>query len=179
MSQRRPDLATGLMKFYSQAEITKYLKEVSEYYQKEAEKYGDKLGGMLRTGPGESAPKEEKKQEKQDKQEKGDKGDKKSDQKGKPSGGGGWIKMGTLMLNTANTGPATTEVMYQIHEDLKLKLARTNEALKSFEQNANTLIPQNAIFQLYVRNGVPERIIVEAEEAKKAVFSFDGRFRVV
>ena len=87
--------------------------------------------------------------------------------------------MGTLMLNTANIGPATTEVMYQIHEDLKQKLARTNEALKSFEQNANTLIPQNAIFQLYVRNGVAERIIVEAEEAKKEVFSFDGKFRVV
>jgi hypothetical protein len=165
------------MKFYSQAEITKYLKEVSEYYQKEAEKYGDKLGGMLRTGPGESSSKEEKKQDK--KPEKQDKGDKKGDQKGKPTGGGGWIKMGTLMLNTANIGPATTEVMYQIHEDLKQKLARTNEALKSFEQNANTLIPQNAIFQLYVRNGVAERIIVEAEEAKKEVFSFDGKFRVV
>ncbi len=157
------------MKFYSQAEITKYLKDVAEYYQKEAEKYGDKLGGMLRPGAGESAPKEEKKQ---------DKGDKKGDQKGKPSGGG-WVKMGSLMLNTANSGPATTEVMYQIHEDLKQKLARTNEALKSFEQNASTLIPQNAIFMLYVRNGVPERIIVEAEEAKKAVFNFDGKFRVV
>jgi|GEM_PF-3744814 len=169
MSQRRPDLATGLMKFYSQAEITKYLKDVAEYYQKEAERYGDKLGGMLRSGPGEPAAKEEKKQ---------DKGDKKNEQKGKPTGGG-WVKMGTLMLNTANTGPATTEVMYQIHEDLKQKLARTNEALKSFEQNANTLIPQNAIIQLYVRNGVPERIIVEAGEAKKAVFNFDGRFRVV
>jgi len=147
------------------------MKEVSEYYQKESEKYGDKLGGMLRTGPGEQAPKEEKKKE--------DKGDKKSDQKGKPSGGGGWVKMGSMLINTANSGPATTEVMYQIHEDLKSKLARTNEALKSFEQNASTLIPQNATFQLYVRNGVPERLIVEAEEAKKVVFSFDGRFRVV
>jgi hypothetical protein len=147
------------------------MRDVAEYYQKEAEKYGDKLGGMLRPGPGESAPKEEKKQ---------DKGDKKNDQKGKPSGGGGgWVKMGTLMLNNHNSGPATTEVMYQIHEDLKQKLARTNEALKSFEQNASTLIPQNAIFMLYVRNGVPERLIVEAEEAKKAVFNFDGRFRVV
>jgi hypothetical protein len=157
------------MKFYSQAEITKYMKDVADYYQKEAEKYGDKLGGMLRAGPGESASKEEKKQ---------DKGDKKDDQKGKPSGRG-WVKMGTLMLNTASTGPAMTEVMYQIHEELKQKLARTNEALKSFEQNANTLIPQNAVIQLYVRNGVPERIIVEAGEAKKAVFNFDARFRVV
>ena len=63
------------MKFYSQAEILKYMKEIAEYYQKESEKYGDKLGSMLRTGPGESGAKEEKKQ---------DKGDKKGDQK-KPS----------------------------------------------------------------------------------------------
>ena len=169
MSQRHPDLATGLMKFYTQAEVTKYMKEVAEYYTKEAEKYGDKLGGMLRTGPGESAPKEEKKQ---------DKGDKKGDQKPKGAAGG-WIKMGTIMINNANSGPAMTEVMYQIHEELKQKLVRTNEAIKSFEQNASTLIPQNAIFQLYVRNGVPERLIVQAEEAKKAVFNFDGKFRVV
>ncbi len=137
MSQRHPDLATGLMKFYTQAEIIKYMKEVSEYYQKESEKYGDKLGGMLRTGPGE-APKEEK-------EKKQDKGDKKNVQKGKPSSGGGWVKMGSMMINTANSGPAITEVMYQVHEDLKSKLARTNEALKSFEQNASTLIPQNAV----------------------------------
>ena len=156
------------MKFGSQAEVMKYMKEVAEFYQKEAEKYGDKLGGMLRTGPGES-PKEEKKQ---------DKGDKKGDQKPK-GGSGGWTKMGSLMLNTANSGPAMTEVMYQIHEEFKQKLARTSEAIKSFEVNASTLIPQNASFQLYVRNGVPERLIVEAEEAKKAVFNFDGRFRVV
>ena len=161
-----------MMKFYSQAEITKYMKEVAEYYQKESEKYGDKLGLMLRPGAGESAPKEEKKQDKQDK------GDKKTDQKAKATSGG-WIKMGSLMLNTANTGPAMTEVMYQIHEDLKLKLARTNEALKSFEQSASTLIPQNGTFELYVKNGVPERIIVEAGEEKKATFNFDGRFRVV
>ena len=170
MSQRRPDLGTGLLKFYSQAELTKYLKESADYYQKEAEKYGDKLGGMLRGGPGESAPKDEKKQ---------DKGDKKGDQKGRPAGGGGWVKMGTLMLSTASSGPASTEVMYQIHEELKQKLARTNEALKSLEQNANTLMPQNATFQLYVRNGVAERIIVEPQEVKKEAFNYDGKFRVV
>ena len=171
MSQRRPDLATGLLTFYSQAELVKYMKDVAEYYQKEAEKYGDKLGGMLRTGPGEAAPK------KDEKQDKVDKNDKKGE---KPKGlGGGWTKIGTMMLATAGSGPAMTEVMYQIHEELKQKLARTNEAVKSFEQNAANLIPQSASFQLYVRNGVPERIIVEAEAPKKTVFNFDGRFRVV
>ena len=161
------------MKFYSQAEITKYLRELSEHYQKEAEKYGDKLGLMLRPGA-EPAPKEEKKQEKEDKK----KDDKKGEQKTKASAGG-WVKMGSLVINMSNTGPASTEVMYQIHEDLKLKLARTIEALKSFETNANTILPQVGTFHLYVRNGVPERIIVEAEEVKKAAFNFDGKFRVV
>ncbi len=169
MSARRPDLATGLYRFHSQAEVTKYMKEVAEYYQKESEKYGDRLGGMLRTAPGESPPKEEKKQEK---------GDKKGDQK--PRGGpGGWMKMGILLLSTSNSGPAMTEVMYQIHEELKQKLARVNEAIKSFEQNAATLIPQNATFELYVHNGVPERVLVGAEATKKEVFNFDARFRVV
>ena len=169
MSQRKLELSTGMMKFLSQAEITKFLRELAEYYQKEAEKYGDKLGSMLREDPRAAAPKDEKKQ---------DKGDKKGEQKPKITSGG-WTKMGSLLLNTSNTGPATTEVMYQAHEDLKQKLARTNEALKSFEQNANTLIPQSATIQLYIRNGVPERIIVEAEEAKKATFNFDAKFRVV
>jgi hypothetical protein len=159
------------MKFYSQTEITKYMKELSEYYQKEAEKYGDKLGTMLRPGPGDSSPKE-------GKPEKADKGEKKSDPKHKASAGG-WVKMGSMLLNTASPGTATTEVMYQLHEDLKQKLAKTNEALKSFEQNASTLIPQNATFMLYMRNGVPERVIVEAEEVKTATFNFDGKFRVV
>ena len=53
--------ARAVEKFYSQPEIVKYMKEVAEYYQKEAERYGDKLGGMIRTGPAEPAPKEEKK----------------------------------------------------------------------------------------------------------------------
>jgi hypothetical protein len=171
LSQRRPDVAVGLVKFYSQAEITKYLRELAEFYQKEAEKYGDKLGSMLRPGA-DPAPREEKKQEK------GDKGDKKGDPKARASAGG-WVKMGSLIINMANAGPATTEVMYQIHEDLKAKLARTNEALKSFETNANQVIPQVGTFHLYVRNGVPERIIVEAEEVRKAAFNFDGKFRVV
>ena len=64
LSHRRPDLAVGLIKFYSQDETVKYLRELSEHYQKEAEKYGDKLGGMLRTGPSETtAAKDAKKQD--------------------------------------------------------------------------------------------------------------------
>jgi hypothetical protein len=167
MSQRRPDLNTGLLKFSTLDEVMKYLKEASEYYQKESEKYGDKLGSALRSGPGEQAPPKEEK-----------KNDKKVEQK--RVGAGGWIKMGSLMLSTSNPASASSEVMYQVHEELKSKLTRTNDAIKSLEQNAAALIPQGATFLVYVRNGVPERVIVEAQEGKKkAAFAFDARFRVV
>lgn len=162
------------MKFYSQAEVIAYLRDVADGYQKESENYGNTLGSMLRTIPGQPQAKDDKRQDK------GDRGDnKKIDQKGKPLPGG-WVMIGSLLLNTVNPSSATTEVMYQIHEDLKQKLAKTTEALKSFEQNAGTLVPQNAVFQLYMRNGVPERMIVEVQEPRaKTVFTYDGRFRVV
>src|SRR5579863_1441857 len=101
MSQRRPDLTTGLFKFSSLEEVMKYLREATEYYERESEKYGDKLGSALRTGPSEAqSQKDEKKNEK---------ADKKADQK--KSSGGGWIKMGSIMLTTSNSASASTEVM--------------------------------------------------------------------
>jgi len=62
---------------------------------------------------------------------------------------------------------------------LKSKLARTSEVLKTFEVTASSMIPPNASFQLFMKNGVPERIIVETMEKKKQLFSFDANFRVV
>ena len=168
MPQGRLELGSGIVRLYSHEEVVKYLRELSEYYQKESEKYGDKLGSMLRGTPDE--PKDSKKKE-----------DKKDDKKQDPkkSGPGGWIKMGSLIINTAATESANTEIMYQVHEDLKSKLARTVEAVKSFEQSANTLIPQNSTFELFLRNGVPERIVASVGSSRKASFAFDGKFRIV
>lgn len=166
MSQRRPELGSGVMKFYSHEEVVKYLRELAEYYQKESEKYGDKLGSMLRgTGRPETAQKEAKKDEKKP--------------EAKKASPGGWTKMGSILINTTNAEAASTEVMYQVHEDLKLKLARTTEALKSFEQNANAVFAQNSVFEMFFKNGVPERIVVRPGEGKRPLYNFDGRFRVV
>ena len=86
--------------------------------------------------------------------------------------------MGSLLVNTADPSRASTEVTYLLHEDLKTKVAKVNEALKSFDEGANALIPESGSFQLFMRNGIPERIIVERQE-KREVFSFEGKFRVV
>jgi len=170
MSQHRPEIAIGLVRFYSAQEMAKYLKDLSEYYAKEAERYGDKLGSMLRGGPAQPV-KDAKKQEKQEK------GDKKADNKAKV--GGGWTRMGPVLVSGGDSSTHTTEVMYQVHEELKQRLAKVNETVKSLEQNANSVFPKDASFLLFFKNGVPERIIIEGEAAKKAVFNFEGKFRVV
>lgn len=164
MSQRR-ELGSSILRFNSHEEVVKYLRDLCEYYQKESEKYGDKLGSMLRGAPAQPQQKDAKKD------------DKKADTKKVTPGG--WVKMGTLLMNVTNQDTATTEVMYQLHEDLKGKLARTTDALKSLETGANTLFPQNSSFDVFVKNGVPERIVVLPAEAKKAAFNFDAKFRIV
>ena len=86
MPQQLFELPSKLVKFYSRDEIVKFLKSLLEGYQKEAEKYGDRLGTLMRTNPQEAA---------------------KIDPKGK-SISKGWMKLGTLMVNVSDPSRATT-----------------------------------------------------------------------
>jgi len=155
--QQQFEPPTRLVKFYSRDEIVKFLKSLLAGYQKEAEKYGDKLGTLMRTNPQEAA---------------------KVDPKGK-SISKGWMKLGTLMVNVSDPSRASTEVMYQVHDDMKQKVANANAALNSFEQGANNVIPENMIYLLFLRNGTPERIIAQNPDAKRETFSFSASYKVI
>ena len=157
MPQQLFELPSKLVKFYSRDEIVKFLKSLLEGYQKEAEKYGDRLGTLMRTNPQEAA---------------------KIDPKGK-SISKGWMKLGTLMVNVSDPSRATTEVMYQAHDDIKQKLASATAALSSFEQGANSVIPENMIYLLFLRNGIPERIIAQNPDAKRDTFAFSASYKVI
>jgi hypothetical protein len=145
------------VKFYSRDEIVKFLKALLEGYRKEAEKYGDQLGTIMRTNPQEAA---------------------KIDPKGKNISKG-WMKVGTLMVNVSDPSRASTEVMYQVHDDIKQKLASATAALSSFEQGANSVIPENMIYILFLRNGIPERIIAQNPDAKRETFAFAASYKVI
>ena len=157
MLQQQFEPPTRLVKFYSRDEIVKFLKSLLAGYQKEAEKYGDKLGTLMRTNPQEAA---------------------KVDPKGK-SISKGWMKLGTLMVNVSDPSRASTEVMYQVHDDMKQKVANANAALNSFEQGANNVIPENMIYLLFLRNGTPERIIAQNPDAKRETFAFSASYKVI
>jgi len=155
--QQQFELPSKLVKFFTRDEIVKFLKSLIEGYQKEAEKYGDRLGALMRTNPQGAA---------------------KIDPKGK-SISNGWMKLGTLMVNVSDPSRATTEVLYQAHDDIKQKLASAAAALSSFEKGANSVIPENMIYLLFLRNGIPERIIAQNPEAKRETFAFSASYKVI
>ena len=157
MPQQQFELPSKIVKFYSRDEIVKFLKALLEGYKKEAESYGDRLGTLMRTNPQEAA---------------------KIDPKGK-NVSKGWTKLGSMMVNVSDPARAMTEVMYQTHDDIKQKLAGATEALKSFEQGANSVIPENMIYLLFLRNGVPERIIAQNPDAKRDTFAFSASYKVI
>jgi len=146
------------MRFYSRDELVKFMKSLLEMYQKAAESYGDRLGALVRAGSQEAA---------------------KLDPKGKTVSSKGWVKMGTLLVNVSDPSKASTEVIYQIHDDLRQKMASATEALKSFEQGASSIIPQNMIYLLFLRNGTPERIIAQNPDTKRESFAFSANYKVI
>ncbi len=175
MAQLETPLASGLVKFYSRDEMKRFLKSLVDGYTSQAEQYGDRLGAILR-GSGENPSQNP------------TKGDNPSEGKSKTPKGQeeklkvkakGWIKMGTLLVNITDPKTGMTEVLFQLHEEAKSRLAKATAALKSFEEHSSTTMPENASYSLQVRNGVPERIVIGPQERKASTFSFDANFRLV
>jgi hypothetical protein len=166
-AQSGVELVSALVKFYSKEDVSRYMKGLIESYQKQIEQHGDKLGSLMRSEP--QAPKQDKKDGKSDKA---------ADGKGKVSSKG-WIKMGSMLFNTSDPRTGSTEVIFQIHEEMKQKLARVAESLKSFEEASASIIPEGAQYLLYLRNGVPERLIVDFQDKRASSFAFQGKFKIV
>ncbi len=91
----------------------------------------------------------------------------------------GWVKMGSMLVNTNEASGAMAEVLYQLHEDIKARLAKVTEAVKSFDELSNTVIPEAGLYYLQLRNGIPERIIVDSAQRRKDAFSYAADFQLV
>jgi hypothetical protein len=141
-----------------------------EQYQAQDRAFGDSLGGLLRTLEQEKAavaaqPKEQK--------------DKDKAQAPTKTLARGWVKMGSMAVNTNDPSGALAEALYQLHEETKARLARSSEALKSYEELNNSIVPEAGMYYLQVRNGVPERLIVDMQSKKRIPFSFSSDFKLV
>ncbi|MDG6982841.1 MAG: hypothetical protein JRM74_05230 [Nitrososphaerota archaeon] len=159
------ELNSGLVKFGSKESVIAYLETLLEYYKTRQEEYGHQLGEQLRNPQGQAPPRE--KPEKESKKDKGG--------QGAPRG---WVKVGSLPVNSSDPQGALAQVTLRIVDDYKSRVERLSDALKSFLE-VDTL-SQNGTrsYTLFIFKGVPEGVIVEGM-VKREVFAFAARFRTL
>ncbi len=145
-------MISGVLRFYSLSDVRRFLKELLDGYQREYDKSSNVVGGMLRSGGGKGMEVIMSK---------------------------GWAKVGSLFVNVDDTEKGGMEIVFQIVNEMKPRLAKTEEVLKTFESVEGLPIPDDATFLLYLRGGVPERIIVDTKETKPVPFKYAGDFRTV
>lgn len=160
--------ATGLVRFFSKDELKRYLKSLVDQYQAQNQRFGDQLGGLLRTLEQEKAAAKAQPKESKDKGQ----GNGKTQARG-------WVKMGSLLVNVSDPNGAMAEVLFQLHEEVKARLAKTTEAMKSFDELSNVNVPEAGLYYLQLRNGVPERVVVDLQSSKKDAFNFTADFKLV
>jgi hypothetical protein len=134
---------SGLVNFDSMAALRKYMGDILKHYEQEADKYGERIGRLMR--------------EKQ-RTDRGKKALKIAQQN--------WTKMGFVYVNTRDPVTGTLEVLLEALEDYKAKAARTYEILRTFDNLEDLDIPKGAPLMLFVKNGVPFRIVSGSAESK-------------
>ncbi|MDA4123937.1 MAG: hypothetical protein OK438_00610 [Thaumarchaeota archaeon] len=145
-------MVSGVLRFYELNDVRRYLKELLDTYQREYDKSSNIIGGMLRS--------------------EGQKGMEVIISKG-------WAKVGSLFVNMADAEKGRMEVVFQIVNEMKPRVVKTEEVLKAFEGVEGLPIPDDATFLLYLRGGIPERLIVDMNETRPPKFMFDGKFKAV
>ncbi len=144
------NLYSGVVRFYSLGDVRRYLKELLEKYQREYDRSSNVIGSMLRT--------------------EGQKGMEVIMSKG-------WAKVGTMFVNITEPERGGMEVTFQLVSEMKPRLTKTEETLKTFESVEALPIPADATFLLYVRNGIPERLVVDSSEGRPPVYTFKGAYQ--
>ncbi len=143
---------SGVVRFYSLADVRKFLKELLEKYQREYDRSSNVIGSMLRS--------------------EGQRGMEVIMSKG-------WAKVGSMYVNVSDPEKGGMEVIFQLLTEMKPRLAKTEEVIKTFETVEALPIPTESTFLLYLRGGVPERLVVYTTEGRPQIFNFSGKFETV
>jgi hypothetical protein len=146
------DLFTGLIRFYSLTDVRKFLKELLESYQKEFDHASAIIGSFLRTD-------EQKKME--------------------VIMSRGWTRAGSLFVNITDAQKGWMEIVFQHVNDLRPRVMKTAEVLKAFDAVEGLPISEEVTFLLYLRAGVPERLVVDGSDARPGKFNFVGQYDTV
>lgn len=122
---------TAVLKFYSVADLRRYLKKLLETYEREMDRVSNVIGTLMRD-PDIDAENPSTK---------------------------GWSKVGNLFVNKQDPEKGTLDVLFAMMHDIKPKVKHVEETLMRSEQLDSLEIAENSTFLLFVKDGVPERLI--------------------
>jgi hypothetical protein len=134
---------SGILRFSSITELEVYVRAMLELYANEYQRTTETIGELYRSM---------------------------GDRASQGTATGSWEKVGSLFVDSTSVEKGEIDVAIQLLNDLKPKLTKTEEAVQGFRQLEEMRVPSSSTFLLYVRNGAPERIVVDP------VNSHDGRF---
>jgi hypothetical protein len=128
----------GLVKFDSILDLRHYLKNLMTQYEIESDRYGGKVGRLMRILEMENAGKKPKKLREVE-----------------------WKRTGMIMLNTKEPKRGTLELMIEVMEDYRFKARRTGEVLANISALDEKGVPVGGSVLVYLRHGVPLRIVID------------------
>jgi hypothetical protein len=169
-------VVTEIRSFYSIKEIDEALEGEIEQYTSVADEYSQWLGSLLRDP--------ESKQEREEwarkiallQKGKSRKKPRKEKKKGKLKGTQAspeWIRLNELMLSASEQGEA--EILFDAIEEIYKKverLAKVKEALSQLEKSG---LGKDLIYVTYIRDGVPEKIVLRHEKDQ----AFEQKFQYI
>ena len=129
-----------------------YIKGLLDTYQRDYDRSSNVIGGLLR--------------------EQGKRGDEVIRAKG-------WSKVGGVFVNSTDPGQGTMEIIFQLMNEMKVRITKTEEVLKFFDMVENLPTPGDSTFLLFLRVGVPERIIVDSDVKRPEKFGYKAILKTV
>ncbi|HUH99579.1 MAG TPA: hypothetical protein VLY65_00920, partial [Nitrososphaerales archaeon] len=111
------------------------------HYEEQADLFGERIGSLMRA---------------REKLERDGKAAKLSAQN--------WKKVGMLYVNDKDPKLGTLEILLEVLEEDKAKVARISEALTKFEEVEELDVPEGTKLTVGFRSGVPLRIVIGGRE---------------
>jgi len=134
-----PDLSfpfeTGIRRFKSTKELRLFLKDLLVSYEKARDAVDFITADMLRDGQSVA--------EAQSK---------------------GWFKVDELFVNKSDQMRAGLDILFQILRETTPKMRAVEDSLRAFDKFETMGVPDDTTILLYLRDGVPARIVVGGEQ---------------
>jgi len=138
LQEIKPLPLPGLVRFDSTHSLRLYLKNLMTQYEMESDRYGQKVGRLMRILQAEAIGKDLDNLHEVE-----------------------WKRSGMVMLNTKEPKRGTLELMIEVMEDYKAKAKRTGEVLANISALDELRVPAGGFILVYLRHGVPLRIVVD------------------